>query len=158
MNGYPSFYPRIALVAPSPGPLARQRTRRMMSVLFSWSHQATGLARFNTGVHLWFDRIIRRTPHGSRVMPVRASYGPRTGISNVFHIIRAPYWARAGSARVPYGTLRTRKRIDTTGICKKSRTGVVFDRTGRVRAPYGPRTGCSRADYELQTRTGPASL
>ena len=42
--------------------------------------------------------------------------------------------------------------MDTAGICKKkSRTGVVFDRTGPEQAPYGPRTGYSGAVCELQT-------
>ena len=43
--------------------------------------------------------------HGPRAVPVRASYRPRTGISNVLHILRDPYGARAGPARVPYGAL-----------------------------------------------------
>ena len=132
--------------------------KNFTSVLFSLSHQATGPVRFDTGVHLWFDRIISRTPHGSRGMPVRTSYGPRTGISYVFHILRDPHWARADPQMCRMAPLRTRKRIGTTGICKISRTGVVFGHTGPYGAPYGPRKGCSRAVYELQTRTGPVSL
>ena len=119
--------------------------RNFTSVLFSWSHQATGPVRLDTAVYLWFGWIIRMTPRVPRVVPVRASYGPRTGIFNVFHILRAPYGARAGPARVPYGAL-----TDTQGNwhdqnLQKSRTGVVFCRTGPVRTPYGPHTGCSRA-------------
>ena len=99
-GGFPSLMPQSH---PTTGPirflspvrfLAREAewsTRRNFTlVLFSWSHQATGPIWFDAGVHLWFDRIIRRTPHGSRAMPVRASNGHRTGISNVFHILRGP--------------------------------------------------------------------
>ena len=68
--------------------------RNFTSVLFSWSHRATGPVRLDTAVHLWFGRMIRRTPRVPRAMPVRASYGPRTGIFNVFHILRDPYGDR----------------------------------------------------------------
>ena len=72
---------------------AEWRARRnFTSVLFSWSHQATGPVRLDTAVHLWLGRMIRRTPLLPRAMPVRASYGPRKGIFNVFHGVRAgPY-------------------------------------------------------------------
>ena len=79
--------------------------RNFTSVLFSWSHQATGPVRLDTAVHLWFGRMIRRTPRVPRTMPVRASCGPRKGIFNVFHILRGPYGAREGPARVPCDTL-----------------------------------------------------
>ena len=79
--------------------------RNFTSVLFPWSHQATGHVRLDTAAYLWFGWIIRRTPRVPRAMPVRASYGPRTGIFIVFHILRGPYEARAWPARVPYGAL-----------------------------------------------------
>ena len=44
------------------------------------------------------DRIIRRTPEVSRAMPVWASCGSRTGISNVFFI---SYGTRTGPVRDP---------------------------------------------------------
>ena len=79
------------LVRPSEAPIT--------SVLFSWSHQAMGPVRLDTAVHLWFGRILRRTPRVPRAMPLRASYGPRTGIFNVFHILRDRYGARKGPTR-----------------------------------------------------------
>ena len=79
--------------------------RNFTPMLFSWSHQAIGPVRLDTAVHVWFDHRIQRTTHGSRAVPVRVSYGPRTGISNVFHILRDPYGAHAGPASVPYGAL-----------------------------------------------------
>ena len=96
--------------------------RNFTSVLFSWSHQATGPVRLDTAAYFWFGWIIRRTPQVARAMPLRASYGPRTGIFNVFHILRGPYEARTGPARNPQGCrkapLRTCKGIDTTILGK----------------------------------------
>ena len=79
---------------------------------------------------------IRRTPPVPHAMPARGSHGPRTGISNVFHIL----WVHTGApARVPYAPLRTRKGIDTTRICNNpSRASYVTVR---------PRTVCSLAVY-----------
>ena len=99
------------------------------SVLFSWSHQTTGPVRF--------DRIIRRTSRVPRAMPVRASYGSRTGIFNVFHILRDPYGARAGPARVSYGTLTDTKGNWHNRNWHKSRTGVLYGRTVPARAVHG---------------------
>ena len=111
--------------------------RNFTPVLFSWSNQATGPVRLDTAVHV------------SRAMPVPASCGPRMGISNVFHILRDPYRAHAGPSRVPLSTL-----MDTYGNwqdqnLQKSRTAVECSHTGTVRTPCDPRTGCSRAVYDL---------
>ena len=118
--------------------------RNFTPVLFSWSHQATGPARHDTAVHLWFDPIIRKTPHGPRAIPVRAWYGPRTEISNVF----ISNGTRTGPLRDTQGCrtapLRARKGIDTTRICK-SHTGVVNGRAGHLRSPHGLFTGCLRS-------------
>ena len=57
------------------------------------------------GCTLMFWSNNSHDPHGSCAVPVRASYGPRTGISNVLYTLRDPYGARAGPARVPYGAL-----------------------------------------------------
>ena len=68
----------------------------------------SGYGRLDTSAYLsclWFTWIIRRTLRLPRAMPVRASQRPRTGIFNVFHILRDPYGARAWPARVPYDTL-----------------------------------------------------
>ena len=56
--------------------------RNFTPVLYSWSHQATGPARLDTAVLLWFDRIIRRTPQYKRTGisyprgPARARVAP----------------------------------------------------------------------------------
>ena len=119
--------------------------RNFTSVLFSWSHQARGPVRLDTAVYWWFGWIIRMTPRVPRAVPVRASYGPRTGIFNVFHILRDLYGARAGPARVPYGALTDTQGNWHNQNWQKSRTGVVFCRTG----PYGPRTGPAQAVHGL---------
>ena len=105
-------------------------------------YQAAGPVRLDMAVHLWFGRIIRRTPRVHRVMSVRASYGPHTGIYNVFNILRDPYGTRKGAVRDPQGS---GKGTDTTRIGKNpaQATNVA------ARGPYGTRTGCSRADYNL---------
>ena len=82
--------------------------RNFTLMLFSGSHQATDPVRLETAVHLWFDRIIRRSPHGPRAMPVRASYGPRTVMSNVFHILQDSYVAQWD----PYGHVRELTQIE----------------------------------------------
>ena len=107
--------------------------KNFKSVLFPWSHQATGPIRLAAAAYLWFGWIIRRTPWVSRAMSVRSPYGPRTGTFNVFHILWDPYGARAWPARMPYGAL-----TDTLGNrhnhnCQKPHTTVVFGRTGPVR-------------------------
>ena len=79
--------------------------KNFTSVLFSWSHQATGPVQLGTAVHLWFGRMIRRTPWVPCTVPVRASLGPRKGIFNVFNILLDPHGAHAGPARVTYDTL-----------------------------------------------------
>ena len=112
--------------------------RSFTSVLFSWSHQATGPVRLDTAVYLWFGWIIRMTPRVPRAVPVRASFGPRRRIFNVFHILRDPYGARAGPARVPTAPLRTRKGINTTRIGKNPARASYF----AVRSPHGLFTGC----------------
>ena len=116
-----------------------ERSARMnlTSVLFSWSHQATGPVRLDTAVYLWFGWIIRMTPRVPRVLPVRASYGPRTGIFNVFHILRDPYGARSWPVRVPYGALMDKEGDWHNQNWQKSRLGVVFCRTGPLWSPHG---------------------
>ena len=123
--------------------------RNFTPVLLLWSHQATGPVRLDTAVHLCFDQIILRI----HMDPVRCPYGHRTGPARESQMFFISYGIHTGPVRDPQGCrtapLRARKGIDTTIICKKSRTGVVCDRTGPVRALCGPRTGCSRAVYNL---------
>ena len=111
--------------------------RIFTSVLFSWSHQATGPVRLDTSVHLWFGRMIRKTPRVPHTMPVRApqgilqfffiSYGTRTG----------PVPDLQGCLTSP---LRTRKGIDTSKIDKNPARASYL----AVWDPYRPLTGCSR--------------
>ena len=66
------------------------------------------------------------------------------------------YGTRTGPVRDPQGCrttpLRTRTGIDTTGICKKKSVRAPYL---IVRAPYGPRMGCSGAVYELHPGNSP---
>ena len=121
-------------------------------MLFSWSHQATGPVQLDEDVHLWFDRMIRKTPHGPRAMSVWASCGPRTGISNILHILWEPYGAPAGPARVPYGILTDTWRNWNSPNLRKSHTGVVCGHAGSGRTPYDPRTGCLRSPNPYRVR------
>ena len=107
--------------------------RNFTMVLFSWSHQDTGLLWFDMALHLWFDKIICRTPHGARVMPLRALYGSCSGISNVFHIPRGP-------GRVPYV-----KELTQPEFAKIQHRHRIWP----YRTPYGPCTSCSWAVYHL---------
>ena len=106
--------------------------RNFTSVLFSWSHQATGPVRLDTAVHLWFGRIIRSSPRVHRVIPVRASYGP-VRESSMFFI---SYGIRTGPLRDPQGCrtapLRAGKGIDTTRIGKNPARASYLS----VRGPY----------------------
>ena len=72
--------------------------RNFTSVLFSWSHQATGSVRLGTAVHLWFGRMIRRTPW----VPLAAPYGHRTGPQGniqCFSYPTGPYETRKGAVQ-----------------------------------------------------------
>ena len=101
--------------------------RNFTSVLFSWSHQATGPVRLDTAVHLWFGRMIRRTPRVPRTGPARES--------SMFFI---SYGARTGPVMDPQGCratpLWTRKGIDTTKIDKNLARASYL----AVQGPYGP--------------------
>ena len=118
--------------------------RNFTSVLFSWSHQATGPIRLDTAVHLWFGEIIRRTPRVPRAMLVRASYGPCSGMFNVFHILWGPCGTRKGAVHHRYGQVRELTKPELAKIPH-----------GRRIWPYGPRTGCSRAVHGLITISRP---
>ena len=97
-----------------------------------------GPVRFDTTVHLWWGRIILRTPWVPRAVPARASYGPRTEIFNFF----ISYGTRTGPVRDPQGcraaALRTRKGIDTTRIGKTPARASYL----AVRGPQGLFTDC----------------
>ena len=131
---------------PTTGPVRFLSPVRFLARKAEWSTRrnfTSGPVRLNTFAYLWFG-WIRRTSRVPRAMPVRASCGPRTGIFKIFHILRDPYGARAWPARVPYGTLTDTQGNWHNHNWQKSRTGVVFGRTGPVRAPHGLFTGCSQ--------------
>ena len=104
------------------------------SVLFLWSHQATGPVRLDTAVYLWFGWIIRMTPRVPSGVPVRASYGSRTGIFNVFHILWDPFTGCLKSLN-PYSA---RKLIMHALKLYGPRTGRQ-NSYGAARVPCGPR-------------------
>ena len=110
-----------------------------------------GLTRLYTyGLVEWFARL-----HGC---PVRCPYGHRTGPARESSMFFISYGTRTGPVRDPQGCrtapLRTRKGIGTTKIDKNPARASYL----AVRGPYGPRSGCSRAVWDLKTRTGPVSL
>ena len=114
--------------------------RNFTLVLFLWSHQATAPIRLDTALHLWFDQIIHRTPHGPHAMPTRASYGSHMGICNVFHILRAPRGTCKGDVQHPYGHLR-----------ELTQPEFAYPRASyvAVRGPYGPLTTSTQAVHAL---------
>ena len=74
-------------------------------------------------------------PCGRSAGAVRAQHGNL----QCFSYPTGPVRARARPARVPYGALTDTWENWHNQNWQKSGTGVVFDRTGPVRAPYGPR-------------------
>ena len=106
-----------------------------------------GPIRFDTVVHLWFDRINCRTPHGPRALPVPAPYGPHAGISNVSHILWDPYgvsWAPQGAVWHPYGHVRQLTQPEFAKIPHGCRIWPYGARMGPLPAPHGLLTGCLR--------------
>ena len=96
--------------------------RIFTSVLFSWSHQATGPVRLDTAVNLWFGWMIRKTTWVPRAMPVRAPQGNFQCFSYPTGHVRElmqpkltkiphgrliwPYRARTGPLRSPHGLFK----------------------------------------------------
>ena len=125
--------------------------RNFMPVLFSWSHQVTGLVWLDTAVHLWCDRMIRRTPHGPHAMPVVCHTGPAREfpmffISNGAYTV--PVQDPQGCRTTPLHTL---KAIDTTRIYKNPARALLVV----VRGPYRPLTAPAWAVHGLYTISKP---
>ena len=122
--------------------------RNLTLVLFWWSHQATDPVWLYTAVHLWFDRIICRTPHGPRATPVWALCGPRTWISNVFLYPTGPAWGpcrtRRGAVQHPYGHVRKLTQPEFAKILH-----------GHRMWPYGLLTVPAQAVHRLFTISKP---
>ena len=115
--------------------------RNFTSVLFSWSHQARGPVRLDTAVYWWFGWIIRMTPRVPRAGIVRAPYGNLQCFAYPTGPVRGPCGTRKGSVRRPYGHARELTQPELAKI-PHGRRILPY---GAVRAPYGARTGCSRA-------------
>ena len=79
---------------------------------------------------------------GTRARPVRASYGPRTEIFNVFHILRDPYGTRKGAVRQPYRHLRELTQPELAKLPHGRRIWPYGARRCPLRAPQGLFTGC----------------
>ena len=90
-----------------------------------------GPVRFDTIVHLWFGRIILRTPWVPRAGIVRAPHGNLQCFSYPSGPVRDPQGCRTAA-------LRTRKGIDTTRIGKTPARASYL----AARAPQGLFTGC----------------
>ena len=114
---------------PNTGPVGFLASVRFLARKAEWSahkvlHQccSCGHIRLDTAVNLWFDRIIHKTPHRPRAMPVWVSYGPARGSPMFF---------------ISYGITAWHNQN-----LQQSRTGNVCCRTGPVRAPCGQFMGC----------------
>ena len=104
--------------------------RSFTPVLFSWLHQVTGPVQLDMTVHLWFDRINRRTRQG-----------PPARESSIFFI---SYGTRTVTVHT-HGHVRELTQREFAKILHERRMWLYE----AVRAPYGPCTGCSRAVYDL---------
>ena len=121
--------------------------RNFASVLFPWSHQATGPVRLDTSAYLWFGWIIRRTPRVPRAMPVRALTGPHGNIecfSYPMGPVRGPCVTRKGAVRRPYGH-----------VMELTQPQLAKIPHGRRIWPYGALTVPARAVHGLFTFSKP---
>ena len=105
-----------------------------------------GPVRLDSAVHLWFDRIIRRTPHGPRAMSVRALHGNFQCVSHPMGPVRGPCGTRKGVARLSYGHVR--ELVFVTRICKIPHGRCIWAYgacTDPLRSPHGLFKGCLRS-------------
>ena len=116
--------------------------RIFTSVLFSWSHQATGPVRLDTAVHLWFGGMIRRTPRVPRTMPVRAPQGNLQCFSYPTRCVRGSCGTRKGAVRHPCGHVRELIQPKLTKIPHGRRIWPYGARMGPLRSPHGLFKGC----------------
>ena len=103
-----------------------------------------GPARHDTAVQLWFDQIIRRTPHVAPSGVVRAQHRNLQCFS--YHT--GPVWCPCGThkdaLRHPYGHVRELTQPEIAKIPHRRR---MWPCAGPVLATYTPpaRTGCLRS-------------
>ena len=121
--------------------------RNFTSVLFSWSHQATGPVWPDTAVYLWFGWIIRMTPRVPRAVPVRAScpHGNLQYFSYPTGPVRGPCGTRKGAVRRPYGHARDLTQPELEKIPHWCRILPCGARTCPVQFPHGLFTGCLKS-------------
>ena len=126
-----------------------------------------GSVRLDKAVQLWLNRIIRRTPHGPRGMPVRASHGPRMGIFNVFHIPRDPCRTHKGTVGHPSGHVMELTQPEFTKILHGRhmwlyRARMVCARVFTISKSYVTGPVCGRRIFVQNSpgtaRTGPGGV
>ena len=113
--------------------------RDFTSVLFSCSNHATGPVRLDTAVHLWFGRMIRRTPRVYRAGPARESSMFFISCGTRTRPVRDPQGRRTTP---PYGHVREFLQPELTKIPHGRRIWPYGPLTVPLRSPHGLFTGC----------------
>ena len=101
-----------------------------------------GPVRFDTTVHLWFGRLILRTPSVPRAGPVRAPHGNHQCFSYPTGPVRGPCGTRKGAVRQSCGHARELTQPELAKLPHGRRIWPYGPRTGPLRAPQGLFTGC----------------
>ena len=101
-----------------------------------------GPVRFDTTVHLWFGRLILRTPSVPRAGPVRAPHGNHQCFSYPTGPVRGPCGTRKGAVRQSCGHARELTQPELAKLPHGRRIWPYGTRTGPLRAPQGLSTGC----------------
>ena len=119
--------------------------RNFASVLFSWSHQATGPVRLDTAAYLWFGWIIRRTPWvppcDARTGIVRGPHGNLQCFSYPTGPVRGSCGTRKGAVQRPYGHIRELTQPELAKIPHGRRIWPYGACTDPLRSPHGLFTG-----------------
>ena len=76
---------------------------------------------------------------------MRCPWGHRTGIFNVFHILRGPCMTRKCAVGRPYGHARELSQPELAKLPHGRRIWPYGSRTGPLRSPHGLFTGCLRS-------------
>ena len=119
--------------------------RNFSSVLFPWSHRATGPVRLDTVAYLWFGWMIHRIPRD----PVRCPCGHRTGPARESSMFFISYGARTGPMRGPSVTRKGAVRRPYGHVRELTQPELAKIPHGRRIWPYGVRTGPARAVHGL---------
>ena len=95
--------------------------------------------------HDWTLMVWSNNSQDSMGIPCGArtgSYGLRTEIFNVFHILRDPCGTRKGAVRQPYGHVRELTQPELAELPHGRRIWPYGAHTAPLRAPQGLFTGC----------------